>query len=77
MASQLKNLAPRHFVVKQSNYKVHEVMTPDAITAKTPAVDLYAASNALHARRREDIERDILARRPKPAQLKEVLNDWK
>jgi hypothetical protein len=77
MASQLKNLAPRHFVVKQSNYKAHEVMTPDAITAKTPAVDLYAASNALHARRREDIERDILARRPKPAQLKEVLNDWK
>jgi hypothetical protein len=77
MASQLKNLAPRHFVIKQSNYKAHEVVTPDAVTAKTSAVDLYAASNALHARRREDIERDILARRPKPAQLKEVLNDWK
>jgi hypothetical protein len=76
MANQLKNLAPRHFIVKQGNHKPYEVVTPDVITASTSAVDLYAASNALHARRREDIERDILARRPKPAQLKEVLNDW-
>jgi len=76
MASQLKNLAPRHFIVKQGNYKAHEVVTPDVTTAKTSAADLYAASNTLHARRREDIERDILDRRPKPARLKEVLNDW-
>jgi len=52
MASQLKNLAPRHFIVKQGNQKPYEVVTPDVITAKTSAADLCAASNALHARRR-------------------------
>jgi len=76
MAEKLKNLSARHFIAKQGNNKPYEVVTPEVITAKTPAVDLYAKSNALHANRREDIERDILARRPRPAQLKEVLNDW-
>jgi type IV secretory pathway VirB4 component len=76
MAEKLKNLPPRHFIAKQGNHKPYEVVTPDVVTAKTPAVELYAASNALHARRRDEIERDILARRPKPSQLKEVLNDW-
>jgi len=76
MAEKLKNLSARHFIAKQGNNKRYEVVTPEVITAKTPAVNLYAKSNALHASRREEIERDILARRPKPAQLKEVLDDW-
>jgi len=76
MAERLKNLSARHFIAKQGNNRPYEVVTPEVITAKTPAVDLYAKSNALHARRREWVERDILARRPKPSQLKEVLNDW-
>ena len=33
-------------------------------------------SNELHAKRRDEVEQDILGRRPKPSQLKEVLNDW-
>ena len=76
MAERLKNLSARHFIAKQGNNRPYEVVTPEVITAKAPAVDLYAKSNALHARRREWVERDILARRPKPSQLKEVLNDW-
>jgi len=77
MAEKLKNLSARHFIAKQGNNRPYEVVTPEVVTAKTPAVDLYARSNALHARRRDEIERDILARRPKPSQLKEVLDDWK
>lgn len=77
MAERLRNLPPRHFVAKQGNQKPYEVVTPDVITAKTPAVALYEASNLLHAMRREDVQRDILGRRPKPAQLEEVLDDWK
>lgn len=76
MVDKLKNLSARHFVAKQGNNKPYEVVTPEVVTAKTPAVDLYAKSNAIHAKRREEIERDILARRPKPSQLKEVLDDW-
>jgi hypothetical protein len=77
MADRLRNLPPRHFIVKQGNHKPYEVVTPDVTSAKTPAVALFEASNALHAMRREDVQRDILARRPKPAQLEEVLDDWK
>ncbi len=76
MVDRLKNLPSRHFIVKQGNHKPYEVVTLEVVMAKTPAAELYAASNALHARRREEVERDILARRPKPSQLKEVLDDW-
>lgn len=76
MADRLKNLPPRHFIAKQGNHKAYEVVTPEVSTANTPTIELYTASNALHATLREEVERDILARRPKPAQLKEVLNDW-
>jgi len=76
MAERLKNLPPRHFIAKQGNHKPYEVLTPDVQTAKTPATHLYVASSNLHARRREDVERDILARRPKVTPPKEVLDDW-
>jgi hypothetical protein len=76
MADRLKNLPPRHFIAKQGNHKPYEVFTPDVPTAKTPAVDLYVASSNLHARQREEVERDILARRPKASPSKETLNDW-
>jgi hypothetical protein len=76
MADRLKNLPPRHFIAKQGHNRPYEVVTPEVVTAKTPAAELYAASNALHATSREDIVRDILARRPQPSQLKETLHDW-
>ena len=76
MAERLKNLPARHFIAKQGDNKPYEVVTPEVVTAKTPANGLYAASLALHARSREEIMRDILARRPKPSQIKETLHDW-
>jgi len=76
MADRLKGLPSRHFIIKQGNNKPYEVVTPEVVTAKTPAAELYEASNTLHARRREEVERDILARRPKLSQHKEALNDW-
>jgi DNA helicase HerA-like ATPase len=76
MADKLKNLPPRHFIAKQGNHKPYEVVTPDVVTAQAPAADLYTASSNLHAQRREEVERDILARRPKTTPTKEALNDW-
>lgn len=76
MAERLKNLPPRHFVAKQGNHRPYEVVSPEVTTVDASAVQLYAASNTIHAMRRVEVQRDILARRPKPSQLKEVLNDW-
>jgi len=76
MADRLKNLPARHFIAKQGDNKPYEVVSPEVVTTKTPTEELYAASNALHASSREEIMRDILARRPKPSQSLEVLNEW-
>jgi len=76
MVERLKNLPPRHFICKQGNHKPYEVVTPEVVTARTPAVELFEASNKLHAMRRVGVERDILARRPKMIPAKEVLDDW-
>jgi hypothetical protein len=43
-------------------------------TSKFPAKTFLEQSNQTHARRREDVERDILAR--KPQTLKKALDDW-
>jgi DNA helicase HerA-like ATPase len=76
MTEQLRNLPSRHFVIKSGNHKAYEVRTLDVETSKPPIGELVAQSNALYAKRRSEIDKDILARRPKPAALKEVLNDW-
>lgn len=76
MADRLKNLPARHFIARQGNHKPYEVVTPEVVTANTPAVRLYKDSNELHARRRDEIEQDIRARRPKSSSAKEDLNDW-
>jgi hypothetical protein len=76
MVDRLKNLPPRHFIAKQGNHKPYQVITPDVITSKASAVLLYETSNGIHARRRSDIQSDILARRPKLQQTAEALHDW-
>lgn len=76
MAERLRNLPARHFIVKSGNHSAYEVVTPDVITANTSARELVERSNALYAKSRTEVEGDILARRPKPAALKEVLNAW-
>jgi energy-coupling factor transporter ATP-binding protein EcfA2 len=76
VAEKLKKLSARHFIAQQGNNRPYEVRMPEVLPAKASAFDLYAASNALYASRRVDIERDILARRPQTSVRKEALHDW-
>jgi hypothetical protein len=45
-------------------------------TERTSIDALLNGSNAIYARRREEIDADILERRPKPEVLKEVIDAW-
>jgi hypothetical protein len=74
MTERLRDLPPRHFIVKSGNHPPQEAVTPDVYTSKFSAKQFLERSNQIHARRREDVERDILAR--KPQTLKKALDDW-
>lgn len=74
MVERLRNLPARHFVLKSGNQPPQEAVTPEVYTSKFPAKAFVERSNQIHARRREDIERDILAR--KPQTLRKALDDW-
>jgi hypothetical protein len=74
MVERLRNLPARHFVLKSGSLPAREAVTPEVYTSKVSAKDFIERSNELHARRREEVEKDILARRPQKVQ--EVLDDW-
>jgi hypothetical protein len=74
MAERLRNLPVRHFIVKSGNLPVREAMTPTVITSKFPSKEFVERSNQLHAKHRDEVERDILARRLQI--LKKVTDDW-
>lgn len=74
MVERLRNLDPRHFVLKSANLPAVEAATPQVYTAKLPAAEFIARSHAMYARRRDEVEKDILARRPQ--KVREVLDDW-
>lgn len=74
MVERLRDLPPRHFIVKSGNQPPQEAVTPEVYTSKFPAKAFVERSNQIHARRRDDVERDILAR--KPETLKKALDDW-
>jgi hypothetical protein len=76
LTERLRNLPARHFIVKSGNHRVQEVVTPDLSTEKVPVEGFVNATNAVYANEREEIDADILARRPKPESLKEVVDDW-
>jgi hypothetical protein len=76
MVEHLRNLRPRHFIVRSGNHRPQEVKTPDVNTQSAPIKEFLNASNTVYAMRRASIDADILARRPKPEQLEEVVNDW-
>jgi len=74
MAEHLRNLSPRHFVMKSGNDCAREAVTPQVYTSKFSAKDFLEKCNELHARHREEIEADIRARRPQL--VREVLDGW-
>ena len=75
-AETLRNLPVRYAVIKSGNYPPQQVRTPNVFTERTSIDALLNGSNAIYARRREEIDADILERRPKPEVLKEVIDAW-
>jgi DNA helicase HerA-like ATPase len=76
VAERLRNLRPRHAIVKSGHHRPQEIVTPEVETVTTPAESFLDQSNQLYARLRTDIDADIRTRRPKPDSLKEVIHDW-
>jgi hypothetical protein len=75
-AEVLRNLPVRHAVIKSGNYPPQHVRTPNVFTERTSIDALLNDSYAIYARRRDEIDADILERRPKPDVLKEVIDAW-
>jgi len=75
MVERLRNLKARHFIVKSGSQPPQEAVTPEVYTSKFSAKDFIERSNQLHARRREDVEKDIQARR-RPDKVSEAIDDW-
>jgi len=76
MAERLRNLPPRHAIVKSGNHHSFEIVTPDVKPVSASVHDFVARSNAIHARRRSEVDADILRRRPKTEPSKEAIHDW-
>jgi hypothetical protein len=76
VAEHLRNLAPRHAMVKSSHYRAQEIVTPDVQNIKVPVDQFLSRSNQIHARLRTNIDADIHMRRPNAENLKEVIRDW-
>lgn len=76
MAERLRNLAPRHAIVKSGHYSAQEIAIPDVPTLNASTDEFLARSNQIHARLKSDIDADIRLRRPKPEAGKEAIDAW-
>lgn len=77
LAEKLKNLSPRHFILKSGSDHWVEGCVPKVEDSRTAYADLLNRSRALYARHRADIEREIAERRGSvAAKPEEVLHDW-
>jgi hypothetical protein len=77
LAELLRNLRPRHLVVKSGSDPWQEVVVPDLKDPSTPWVDLYKRSRQRWARPRSVIESEITDRLAMAYQRpNEVLNEW-
>jgi len=76
LADRLRNLPPRHAIVKSGHHAAHEIVIPDVPTVNAPFADFLARSNQIHARLKSDIDSDIRLRRPTPDASKEAIRDW-
>jgi hypothetical protein len=76
MAERLRNLPQRHAIVRSGTFRPCEVVTPTITNATASTVSFLEESNRIHARRKTEIDADILARRPKPQNQKEVIDGW-
>lgn len=77
LAELLKNLRPRHMVVKTGHERWREAVVPTVHVPRIDWSDLYARSRARWARRREEIEREIGERQAGIGRsANEALDDW-
>ena len=73
----LKNLPPRHLVVKSGDQRCQEVVVPDLKVPTVSFTDLYERSQRRWARRRSEIDQEISNRLAKAYQRpNEVLDGW-
>jgi hypothetical protein len=77
LAELLKNLPPRHMIVKTGHERWREAVVPTVREPRVDWSDLYARSRARWARKREEIEAEIRNRQAGVGRsAKEVLDDW-
>lgn len=78
LAEKLKNLPPRHFVMKSGPDHWVEGYMPTVEEPRADYADLLNRSRAIYARPRAEIEKEIAARRGSmaPANPEEQLHDW-
>ena len=62
LAERLKNLPPRHFVVKSGAERSREAVVPDVDDPKANPEDLVARARTLRARPRAEVEHEITER---------------
>lgn len=73
----LKNLPPRHMVVKTGNERWCQGVVPRLAESKVDTTDLYNRCRARWARKRTEIEEEIARRQAVVSRSsKEALNDW-
>jgi hypothetical protein len=62
LAEHIKNLPPRHFILKSGSEHWIEARVPEIVDPKTSYADLLNRSRAIYARPRAEIEREIANR---------------
>jgi type II secretory pathway predicted ATPase ExeA len=77
LAQLLKNLRPRHLVVKSGHHRWHEVRVPDLAEPRADIADLYSRCRRRWTRPRAEVEQAIRARHAAFGRASnEVLHDW-
>jgi hypothetical protein len=72
----LKNLPPRHFIAKCGHDRWRHAKVPPVPTLTIDTHDLYERCRQRWARRRTEIEQEIVQRQPAAASDEEVLHGW-
>ena len=77
LSQRLKNLPPRHAVVKSAHHRWQQVRVADVTEPGADPSDLYNRCRRRWARPRADIEREIESRQSRYSRKsEEVLHDW-
>jgi hypothetical protein len=77
LAEHIKNLPPRHFILKSGSEHWVEARVPEIVDPRTSYVDLLNRSRAIYARPRAEIEREIANRHASiTGKSEDDLHDW-